>query len=414
MAYVPPHKRHSKESGGPSPVPASLERRFKKGLNSRSPKSSAHHWIDADTAKYRWLAVGLDDDGDHLPSGVFLKPVSVEAVGWQPGAKPLALVKSCIVNEEDETLQDHRRKPWEQIAETVMQDLVCSFETLRSEIKDQSMGETKPTMVARFGKILFRGIPSLPVETCGEMVTLKRLKRSFHTYLPSFYMENVTHKVIPEIGLSFEDEKDVYHVELSDKSRPGATICCKCSVIKAEQRLELYKVELGPVRHLIVDVSCFSKDLDLRLMLRTKRILTAVSENEKNSIRDLVTSAVLDSSVQGGLRWPLEKASSGDRYSVIGVWHTISTTYKNSLMRLKVRHADRFDLRISQGKVVEEITLKLNGITSELHGESPETNSISDLLKDAIKMMWEHFLSCGNAVIWPLFLSARSRVGECK
>jgi len=100
------------------------------------------------------------------------------------------------------------------------------------------------------------------------------------------------------------------------------------------------------------------------------QVVHASQENEKNSIRDLVTSAVLDSSVKGGLRWPLEKASSGDRYSVIGVWHTISSTYRNSLMRLKVRHAERFNLRSSQEEVSEEITLKLNGMTSELHVSS--------------------------------------------
>ncbi|KAK3441912.1 hypothetical protein EUGRSUZ_B02178 [Eucalyptus grandis] len=404
MAYIPPHKRHSKEGGGASRPPTSLVWQFKKGLNSRSPNSKAHlsgRIEHADTATYRWLAVGLGDDGDRLPSSVFLKPVSIE---WGPGEKQLALTKSCTVKDDDETGRDNRKKPWEHIAETVMQDLLCSFEVLRSEIKDQSMGEIKPTMVARFGKVLFRGSPSFPVETCGDMVTvteasLKGLKRSFYAYLPSSYVENVTGKVIPDIGLSFEGEKGVYHVELSDKSRPGATICCKCIVHEAEQRVKLYKVELGQVRHLVVDVSCLNKDLDMRLMLRTKRIWTAISENEKNSIRDLVTSAVLDSSVKGGLRWPLEKASSGDRYSVIGVWHTISSTYRNSLMRLKVRHAERFNLRSSQEEVSEEITLKLNGMTSELHGQSLDTNSISDLLKDAIKMMWEHFLSCGIPVI---------------
>ncbi|KAF8039228.1 hypothetical protein BT93_B1704 [Corymbia citriodora subsp. variegata] len=366
MAYVPPHKRHPKEGDGPSRVPTSLVWQFKKGLNSRSPNTKAHlggRIEHADVATYRWLAVGLDDDGDHLPSSVFLKPVSIE---WEPGEKQLALAKSCTVKEDDETGRDNRNKPWEHIAETVMQDLVRSFEVLRSEIKDQSIGEIKPTMVASFGKVLFRGSPSFPVENCGDMATeasLKRLKQSFYAYLPSSYVENVTHKVIPEVGLSFEDEKDIYHVELSDKSKPGTTIFCKCNALKDEQRLELYK------------------------------------ENEKNSIRDLVNSAVLDSNVKGGLRWPLEKASSGDRYGVNGVWHTISSSYRNSLMRLKVRHAERFDMRSSHSKVTEEITLKLNGMTSELHGQSLDTNSISDLLKDAIKIMWEHFLSCGIPII---------------
>ncbi|KAF8039262.1 hypothetical protein BT93_B1714 [Corymbia citriodora subsp. variegata] len=369
MAYVPPHKRHSKESGGQSPVPASLSGQFKKGLNFRSPGTNAHQSgkiVYADNAISRWLAVGLDDDGDHLPSGVFLRPVSVEAFERKSGEKPLALAKSCTANEDDETGRDHNKKPWVHIAETVMPDLVSSYEVVRSEIEGQSMEEIKPTLVARFGKILFHGSPSFPAEACGDMVTetsLRQLKRSFYTNHPASFVENVTLRVIPEIGLSFAYEKDIYRVELSDKSRPGATISCKCIASKAEQGLELYK------------------------------------EEEKNSIRDLITSAVIDSSVKGGLRYPLGKESSGDRYSVIGVWHTISKTYKNSSMRLKVTHADRFNFRTSHGEVTEETVLKLKGITSALHGQSLGTDLISEMLKDAVKMVWEHFLSCGNTVI---------------
>lgn len=405
MAYLPPHKRHSKERGRPSPVPASLSRQFKEGLNFRSPRTNAHQSgkiVYANTAISRWLAVGLDDDGDHLPSGVILKPVSIEAVERRSGEKPLALAKICMADEDDETGWDHSKKPWVHIAETVMPDLVSSFEVVRSEIEGQSMDEIKPTLVARLGKILFHGSPSFPANTCGDMVTetsLRRLKRSFYTNIPPSFVENVTLRIVPEIGLNFEDEKDIYHVKLSDKSRPDSTISCKCSVSKAEQRLELYKVELNQVRHMVADVSCLSKDLDMRLMLCTKRILTAISEKEKNCIRDLITSAVIDSSVKGGLRWPVGKESSGDRYSVVGVWHTISKTYKNSSTRLKVRRADRFDFRISDGEVTEEAVLKLKGITSELHGQSLGTDSISDMLQDAVKIMWERFLSCGITVV---------------
>jgi hypothetical protein len=35
----------------------------------------------------------------------------------------------------------------------------------------------------------------------------------------------------------------------------------------------LVQVELDPIRQLVEDISCLSQDLDLRLMLRTKRIL---------------------------------------------------------------------------------------------------------------------------------------------
>ncbi|RYR07579.1 hypothetical protein Ahy_B05g074960 isoform B [Arachis hypogaea] len=57
--------------------------------------------------------------------------------------------------------------------------------------------------------------------------------------------------------------------------RLEATISCKCNIIKEQNKLKLYKVELNYVRHMVKDVSCPAKNLDLRLMLCTKRIIAA-------------------------------------------------------------------------------------------------------------------------------------------
>lgn len=70
--------------------------------------------------------------------------------------------------------------------------------------------------------------------------------------------------------------------------------------------------------------------------------------------------------MKGGLRWPFGKESSGDRYSVIGVWHIKAKAYTNSSVRLRVRDADRFDFRSSAGEVAREITLKMTGLVSQL------------------------------------------------
>ena len=70
--------------------------------------------------------------------------------------------------------------------------------------------------------------------------------------------------------------------------------------------------------------------------------------------------------MKGGLRWPLGKKSSGDRYNVVGVWHTKAKSYTNSLVRLRVRDADRFDFITSAGEVTREITLKMTGVVSQL------------------------------------------------
>ena len=84
------------------------------------------------------------------------------------------------------------------------------------------------------------------------------------------------------------------------------------------------------------------------------------------SIRSLINSAILDQDVKGGLRWPLGKASSGGRYCVVGVWHTIAKDYESSSLSLKVRHADRYDFRTSIGEATREINLKLKNIVSLL------------------------------------------------
>ena len=85
-----------------------------------------------------------------------------------------------------------------------------------------------------------------------------------------------------------------------------------------------------------------------------------------NSIRDLITAAVLDPSVKGGLRWPQGKAFPGCRYNVLAVWHTIYETYKIPSMWLHVRHADWFDYTASTGEDTREVNLELEGIASEI------------------------------------------------
>lgn len=83
-------------------------------------------------------------------------------------------------------------------------------------------------------------------------------------------------------------------------------------------------------------------------------------------IKDLINSAVVDPDVKGRLRWPLGKASFGDRFHVIGNWHTITTTYKNPSLTLKIRHANRFAFTTSTGDTTLEIRLFLKELVSML------------------------------------------------
>ena len=47
-----------------------------------------------------------------------------------------------------------------------------------------------------------------------EEATLRKLRRSLYTDIPSSYMENIIDGVVPVIGVDFEGEKDVYTVKV--------------------------------------------------------------------------------------------------------------------------------------------------------------------------------------------------------
>ncbi|XP_054817021.1 uncharacterized protein LOC129316635 [Prosopis cineraria] len=400
MAYVPPHKRHNKDKDKDAqlPSPQLLPPHLKKNPSLNPQNSYATRSgkiIYAEKAISRWFAVGLDDNSQ-LPPSVQLRPVSLESIERKIGEKPLVLVQSCQLT--GDSAVTCTRSPAEIIAENVLQDLLSSFENVRSQMQVPPSEEVKPTLVARFGKVLFHGRPFAAQEAMQKGfaagIKLGHLKRSFYTNIPTLYMEKLTSEDSPKIGFDFEEEKDVFHVKLSDANRPDATISCKCRVIEEHKRLQMYKIELNQVRHMVTDVSSLSKNLDLRLMLCSKRILTALRDDEMQCIQDLIHSAILDPNVKGGLRWTLGKTSSGDRFSVVGVWHTITKAYRTPSLRLKVRHADRFDFRISTGETASEAYLKLKGIVSESQVEKVDISLISKMLEQELRLIWDHFLNC--------------------
>ncbi|KAJ6854810.1 hypothetical protein NC651_039692 [Populus alba x Populus x berolinensis] len=388
MAYIPPHKRHSKDVRTAAPIPETLQPQFQRNMNLRastSRKTKSGKIVDEDTTIYKWFAVGLDEDGQ-FPPYIHLEPISFEYIERKTGEKPLVLVNSIVTEEDSKLERTCSRSPWEIIAENLQKELLSSFEILRNEMDDQGSEKLKPELVARMGKIAFRGNYLMGLESVNkiqvEEAILRQLNRSLYTDIPSSYMENIIDGVVPEIGIDFEEEKDVYTVKLSDNTRPDATVLCKCIVVE-NKKLQLYKagfvslrvssshVKLNKVRQLVIDVSCLDKNLDLRLMLCTSRILTSLTDEEMNSLRDLMNSAVLDSDMKGGLRWPLgEEASSGGRYSVIGVWHTVTKAYKSSSLRLKARDADGYNFKTGTGETLREIYLKLKRILSEIQASS--------------------------------------------
>ncbi|KAB5512132.1 hypothetical protein DKX38_029160 [Salix brachista] len=373
MAYVPPHKRQSEDVRRAPPIPETLQPQFQRIMNLRastSHKNKSGNIVYADHAIYKWFALGLDVDGQ-FPPYIHLEPISYEDLERKYGEKPLVLVNSIITEDDCKPERNCSKSPWEIIAENVHQELVSSFEILRKEMDDQGSEKVKPTLMAGLGKFIFHRSTSMSLQRVNkiqvEEAILRQLNRSMYTNIPSSYMENIIDEVVPAIGVDFEDEKDVYTVKVSDDTRPDATVSCKCVVLE-NKKLHLYKagfvlprvlsphVELNHVRHMVIDVSCLDKNLDLRLKLSSRRILTALTDDEMNSLRDLTSSAVLDSDMKGGLKWPKKgKASSGGRYRVVGVWHTITKAYRSSSFRLKARDADRYDFRTGTAETTREL-----------------------------------------------------------
>ncbi|KAB5512105.1 hypothetical protein DKX38_029133 [Salix brachista] len=372
MAYIPPHKRQFKDVRRASPIPETLLPQFQRNMNLRASTCLKNQSsFLADHAVYKWFSIGLDDDGQ-FPPYIHLEPISYEYIERKHGEKPLVLVNT-IETENSKMERNCCRSPWEIIAENVQQELLSALEILRNETDDQGSQKVKPTLVARLGKLAFHGSHYMGLQRVNkiqvEEAIVRKLYRSLYTDIPSSYMENIIDGVVPTIGVDFEEEKDVYTVKLSDNTRPDAHVLCKCIVLE-NKKLRLYKVELNQVRHLVIDISCLDKNLDLRLMLCSRRILTALTDYEMNSLGDLINSAVVDSDIKGGLRWPLRKAFSGGRYSVIGVWHTITKAYRSSSFRLKTRDGDGYNFMTGTGETTREIYLKLNRIVSEIQASS--------------------------------------------
>nr|XP_024923361.2 uncharacterized protein LOC107434702 isoform X2 [Ziziphus jujuba var. spinosa] len=408
MAYVPPHKRQSNDTNRASLSPEQLVPQFKKNLKFGSSSSSTANRDRSGKIVYgsqsisRWFAIGCDGDddgGDQFPASVSLQPVSVEAFISKKGEKPLALVNTDI--ESNRVTGNFSGSPWLSIADYVLQDLLSSYVNVKNEIDSQkaegkpnltaNVGKIKRNLTAKVGKILFHGSPLGNFESPVTETRLRQLKRSFYTNIPSSYVEYIIKEVVPDIGVDFVEDKEIYH--LSDATQPDSTVTCRCSVRKEQGDLQLYKIELNRLRYMVVDISCLEKNLDLRLMLSTKEIVADLSDDDVQSIRDLINSAILDANVKGGLRWPLGKSSTGT-YKVIGVWHTVSKSYKSPSLTLKVRDADRYDYKTSIGETSWEISLNLKALSSKLEEKEVDMDLISEMLKTHLKQIWNSFMCC--------------------
>ncbi|XP_020882848.1 uncharacterized protein LOC9315812 isoform X1 [Arabidopsis lyrata subsp. lyrata] len=395
MSYIPPHKRHSKDPAKPSPVPDSLVTKFKKNLDFNSSSDKRNKIIYSGDSISKWFLVGSNGIEDEFPSFVKFVPLSSDSVECRKGEKPSILMNNnvqnvwffiCLdlVNMNIGGSKDERTQ-WLLVAEKVVEDLVLAYERAKTEMEEH---HHVLRLVARSGKIFFYGSQAGPVAEC----SLKNLNKMFSTDVPVSCLQHIKSKVVPSHGFSIDVEKETYTVKVSHYTRPNATINCKCTR-KEDGRLSMYKAELNPVRHMVVDVSCIDKNLDMRLMLAAKRKMTSLTDKEISNIKALLDSATVDPNVKGGLRWPLGKASSEDGYRVFEACHVRATIYKNQTLRLRVRETDRFNERIGTGEIKREVTLILKDLNSKLQEQNTERGDVLEMLRDTLGTIWD-FLHC--------------------
>jgi hypothetical protein len=281
--------------------------------------------------------------------------------------------------------EEEERSRWLLVAEKVEEDLVLAYEKAKTAMEEH---QHVLRLVARFGKIFFYGDHAGPVVNCSR----KPLNKMFSADVPTSYLEHIKSKVLPSHGFCFDLEKERHTVKVSHYTRPSETIACKCT-LKEDGKLSLHKAELSLVRHLVVDVSCIDKNLDMRLLLASKRNRTALTEKEMSDIRGVLDSATVDPNVKGGLRWPLGKSSSSDGYKVFEACHARSTVYTKGTLRLRFRETDRFNERIGTGEIKREVTLVLKDLNSKLQEQNIEKACLLEMLRDTLGTLWD-FLHC--------------------
>ncbi|KAF3783456.1 hypothetical protein EJ110_NYTH20618 [Nymphaea thermarum] len=415
MAYIPPHMRKVKE-GEKELHPEVLAPKFDEQLRLGSRHAGSKGWKTnvlpftiqyAENSIVRCFPVGSMENGE-LPDSIclepFLRPDSLD-YGHRTGRKYFVLhnvdepkdseTSTCRVNKEE----------WLSIAEKIQSDVVTAFQNVRNLIQDDEHIKLKPSFVARIRKILFHR-QVLFIDQSKESINLAKIKRGFlteinpecgvskmfNTDVTEEYMNFVENKVVQDIGLTLMAQKDEYHLKIEDKQLPDCVLTCRC-VKNADGKLELKKIEASPLRHLVVDLSCVFQDFDLRIMLIAKRILESFTAEEKHSIKEVIESSILDPNVKGGLRWSLGKDSAGGRFYVQESFHILSRSFAGPTVRLKLRSADRFNLRSSHGKISEEVSVKLIGVSEHLKEADGGDEALQECLQDTLKLIWDNFIN---------------------
>ncbi|KAI3868983.1 hypothetical protein MKW92_041282 [Papaver armeniacum] len=380
-AYVPPHKRHSKDGDDNNrPLPTQFQMNVGESSTSKDRARKRGFVLNMPNAVFKWFMESDDDDD------ISIRLVLVDGF-------------TCLRS----TSLSHRgfakNTPWVSITERIRSELLASFANVRSAMDLGEAGVAiKPTFVARIGQIHVIDAPDNILSSSSSKLEAEtaaaHVKKHFCTNLPDSYMEALLGGVAPKIVADLHQSKEYYQMLVSDKRDPKSAIIIKCQIICGG--LKIQKIEKNHKKCFIANVTCLDRDLDLRLRLAIKRDLTTALKDdseELKGLKHLVDSAILDGSVKGGLRWPLGKEHSSEgRYSVIKTCLSTVKTFKNSSIKLRLKSEDGFNFFTSDGEVENELVLDMKGISDMLIDRMLGMEPAIERLQETLKLVWNHLL----------------------
>ncbi|KAJ4762301.1 DNA-directed RNA polymerase subunit alpha [Rhynchospora pubera] len=381
MSYVPPHKRHD-HNLTPTPFPSFLNP--KPFTPSRYHHRCNSKVVYAPHSISRWYATSSDSEA------LALVPYDSAFLEKMYGSKPLTLA----VNKQANLVEEEERAVLKGTVEKVAKSLIKTGQHAMKE-RDESE-DVKLLVVARIGKVLVAGdssvcIDSIKNASMNEEGLNQPFKKRFYTNVSEEYIRDVEKLLVEKFGFKFEVEKERYCVKIIDKRQPDSTIQCKCTA-SHDGGLDLYKIERNQLRYMVTDISCVSKNFDLRIMLSTIKKLKNFDADVMNAIDQIISEAVTDSDIKGGLRWPLGKESVADRFVIVDTWQTKIKVLSTDKIRVKMRVADRFHFSTSTGESANEVSFRFSGLSEQLTDEG----SIVDVIQGALDFIWENFLSQGS------------------
>ncbi|KAJ4814786.1 hypothetical protein LUZ62_027352 [Rhynchospora pubera] len=392
MSYVPPHKRHDRNLT-PTPFPSSP--------NSR-PFTSSHHGhgnrlhhntkvpyskiMYAPHSIFLWYATSSDSEA------LALVPYDSAFLETKYCSKSLTL---AVTDQANQVEEEEERVALKGIVKKVAANLV---ETGQHAMKEREESEdVKLLVVARIGKVIVPEwnssvfIDSIKNASMNEEEVLNSslVKKTFYANVSEEYIRKIEELILEKFGFKLEVAKERYYVKIIDKRQPDSTILCKCIASSHDGGLEIYKIELNPFRYMVTDISCISKNYDLRIMLSTIKKPKNLDVDVSNAIGQLISAAVIDSDAIGGLRWPLGKESVADQYVIIEAWQTKNRVLSRDKFRVKVRVAHRSDFRTSTGEAANEVSFRFGGLPEQL----TDDGSIINELQGTVDFIWDNLLS---------------------